>query len=155
MRKIIKNDWVVAAALFAMFGAAMVSPAQALSVSKNGPVECQVLQHSTVVINLTASGQEIAGVSGAKVHICSIDLVTSTALNIALVEGSGTVCATSPLGMAGGNTAASGWRFAANAIFIKGDGSQDIFTSTVNGNSVCLLSSGTGLFSGSIQYVIQ
>jgi hypothetical protein len=114
---------------------------------------CTRAPHLTATINVAASGTIITGVTGANTYICSIDFVTATAQNIALVEGTGTVCATGIAGMAGGTTAATGWNFAINALFIKGTGPAWVFRTQTKGDNVCLLLSSTGQTSGSIQYV--
>jgi hypothetical protein len=77
-------------------------------------------------INLTASGQVIAGTSAKKTYICSFDLVSATAQNIALVEGTGSTCATNIYGLVGGTTAATGWNLAANGGLTKGNGGGTI-----------------------------
>jgi hypothetical protein len=105
-------------------------------------------------INLTASGQIITGTSSKKTYICDFDLVTATAQNIALVEGTGTTCATGTAGMAGGTTAGTGWNFAANGGLTKGNGDAAVFSAdSANADNVCLLLSGTGQTSGSGHYV--
>src|SRR5215831_19354899 len=75
---------------------------------------CSINMRSVVPINLTASGQIAAGVANKYTYICSVHLVTATAQNIALVEGTGSTCGTSTAGMAGGATAATGWNLAVN-----------------------------------------
>ena len=117
---------------------------------------CQQQTRSTANISLTASGQIITGTSGKKTYICSLDVVTATAQNIALVEGTGTTCGTSTAGMAGGATAATGWNFSANGGIVKGDGRAWVFeASNATADNVCLLLSSTGQTSGSVQYVQQ
>lgn len=116
---------------------------------------CQVNARSSVNINLTASGQLITGTSGKQTYVCSMDIITASAQNIALVEGTGTVCATGIAGMAGGTTAATGWNFAANGGLVKGVGSNWVFKTATAADNVCLLLSGTGQTSGSVQYVQQ
>ena len=108
----------------------------------------------TANINLTASGQVITGTASKTTYICSIDIVTATAQNIALVEGTVTTCGTGTAGMAGGATAATGWNFAANGGLTKGAGVGSVYiASNATGDNVCLLLSSTGQTSGSIQYV--
>jgi hypothetical protein len=114
---------------------------------------------SGAAISLTASGQVITGTASKKTYICSIDLVSATAQNIALVEGTGTTCATNIFGLAGGTTAATGWNFAANGGLTKGSGSGTVYSPSADTNgtaaNVCLLLSGTGQTSGQITYVQQ
>ena len=114
---------------------------------------------SGAAINLTASGQVITGTASKKTWICSIDIVSATAQNIALVEGTGTTCATNIFGLAGGTTAATGWNLAANGGLTKGSGVGTVISPSADANAtaanVCLLLSGTGQTSGQITYVQQ
>lgn len=107
--------------------------------------------------SLTASGQIITGTAAQQVYICSINLVSATAQNIALVEGTGTTCATNIFGLAGGTTAATGWNLAANGGLTEGSGVATIINGSGDANklaaNVCLLLSSTGQTSGTIGYV--
>jgi hypothetical protein len=109
--------------------------------------------------SLTASGQVITGTSAKKTYVCSIDLVSATAQNIALVEGTGTVCATNIFGLAGGTSAATGWNLAANGGLVKGSGTGTVYSPSADSNAaaanVCILLSSTGQTSGQITYVQQ
>ncbi len=116
---------------------------------------CQQQARSTANINLTAGGQIITGTASKQTYICSAFLVTATAQNIALVEGTGTVCATGIAGMAGGTTAATGQNWAANGGFFGGNGRAWIFKTATAADNVCLLLSGSGQTSGSVTYVQQ
>lgn len=108
-------------------------------------------------INLTASGQVITGTASKKTYICSLDVVSATTQNIALVEGTGSVCATNIFGLAGSTTAATGWNLAANGGLTKGSGDGTVYSPSADTNAsaanVCLLLSGTGQTSGQITYV--
>lgn len=120
---------------------------------------CSLLTKQGAPINLTASGQVITGTSAKKTYICSIDIVSATAQNIALVEGTGTTCATNIFGLAGGTTAATGWNLAANGGVSKGSGSGTVYIGSGDANAtaanLCLLLSSTGQTSGEITYVQQ
>jgi hypothetical protein len=116
---------------------------------------CQANAGSQATISLTASGQVITGTSGKQTYICAIDIVTATAQNIALVEGTGTTCGSSTAGMAGGSTAATGWNFGANGGLVKGVGSNWVYKTATTADNVCLLLSSTGQTSGEIRYVQQ
>jgi hypothetical protein len=116
---------------------------------------CSINMRNVVPLNLTASAQLAAGISGKYTYICSVHLVTATAQNIALVEGTGTTCGTSTAGMAGGATAATGWNLAVNQTIALGNGANWILATATAGRNVCLLSSGSGQISGAIQYVQQ
>lgn len=121
---------------------------------KNGD-PCTLNMRVSVPINLTAGGKLISGKTGANTYICSLHLVSALAQNIALVEGTGTVCATGVAGMEGGSTAATGWNLAANQAVTLGMGSHWIVNTATATDDVCLLLSGAGQTSGSIQYVQQ
>lgn len=116
---------------------------------------CSMTAKQFAGISQTSSLQIIGGSIGKQIYICSLDLVTATAQNIALVEGTGSTCGTSTTGIAGGSTAATGWNFAANSGLVKGDGLGSVFKTGVVADSVCLLLSGSGQVSGSVQYVWQ
>ena len=80
------------------------------------------------VINTTGSLQIIAGTWAKKTYICAIDVVVSVAQNVALVEGTGTACATNIFGLAGGTTAATGWNFSANSGIARGAGNGTVYS---------------------------
>lgn len=103
-------------------------------------------------INQIAGTQLITGVTAKKTYICSINLVTATAQNIALVGGTGTTCATTPHAIAGGTTAATGWNLAANGGLTQGTGVGVIMQAATAADNVCLLQSGTGQVSGTISW---
>lgn len=105
--------------------------------------------------SVTTGTQLITGTSAKKIYICSIVLVTATAQNIAIVAGTGTVCATSTVGVFGGTTAATGWNLAANGGATVGSGVAAIGATTVNADNLCLLTSSTGQISGNLTSVVQ
>lgn len=107
---------------------------------------------TTTPINLTGSGRIITGVSAQKVRICALNLVSATAQNIALVEGTGSTCGTSTAGMAGGATAATGWNLAANGGLTYGNGLGTVYKTATNADDVCLLLSSSGQTSGSVTW---
>lgn len=116
---------------------------------------CSINLRVSVPINLAASGQLITGATAKQTYICAIEFVTGAAQNIALVEGTGSVCGTNTAGMAGGATAATGWNLAINqAVWLDTPNAWTIATATAADN-VCLLLSGVGQTSGFIQYVQQ
>jgi hypothetical protein len=106
-------------------------------------------------ISQTASAQLVTGTSAKKIYICSINLVTAAANNVAMVEGTGTVCATGIAGMAGGTTAATGWNFSANGGLTQGNGMGSIMAEATNADNLCLLQSAAVQLSGVIGYVVQ
>lgn len=142
---------------FKVDGSAVTQPSNITQIGGSAVVAdpCQGLVGTPQVINLTASGQLIAGTSAKQTYICAMDMVTGTAQNIALVEGTGSVCATGIAGIAGGTTAATGWNFTAGGGFVKGTGANWVFKTSTLADNVCLLLSGSGQTSGSIRYVQQ
>ncbi|MBZ5697114.1 MAG: hypothetical protein LAN18_01055 [Acidobacteriia bacterium] len=108
-------------------------------------------------ISLTANTQLVTGTSAKKIYICSFHIVTASAENVALVEGTGTVCGTGTAGVGGfgGSSAATGWNFAANGGIAMGNGDSSIGAEGTNANNVCLLVSGSGQKSGGFSYVVQ
>jgi D-arabinose 5-phosphate isomerase GutQ len=128
-----------------------------VSVSLVGNVQdpCQQGAGTSGNINLTASGQLITGASGKLTYICSMNMISATAQNIALVEGTGSTCGTGTAGMAGGTTAATGWNFGVNSGFVNGGGGFWVFKTATPGDNVCLLLSGSGQTSGSYRQVQQ
>jgi hypothetical protein len=106
-------------------------------------------------ISQTASAQLVTGTSAKKIYICSINLVTAGANNVAMVEGTGTVCATGIAGMAGGSTDATGWNFAANGGLTQGNGMGSVMAEATNADNLCLLQSAAVQLSGVIGYVVQ
>ena len=139
--------------LWATLSAPGVSAAPVYPPRNGDP--CALNLRVPVPISLTASGQVIAGVAGEYTYICHIAIVSATAQNIALVEGTGTTCGTSTAGMAGGATAATGWNFALETGIVEGAGNAWVLATATKGDNVCLLSSSTGQISGVIDYAQQ
>jgi hypothetical protein len=107
-----------------------------------------------VAINQTTGTQLITGTASNRTYVCHFNLVTATAQNIALVSGTGSVCATSTGPMYGGTTAATGWNFAANGGIVIGNGGGVTAKSDTDADNICLLQSASGQISGVIVYVV-
>jgi len=118
---------------------------------------CQINARSTALINLTASGQIIAGTSAKQTYVCYLQFALgATADNVALVEGNTTGnCGTGTTAMAGGATAATGWNLLANGSVTSGTISNWAFKTATLANNVCLLASSGAQISGTVQYVQQ
>jgi hypothetical protein len=108
-------------------------------------------------INQTANAQLAAGTASKKIYVCSIHVVVAAATNVALVEGTGTVCATGTSGVGGfgGATAATGWNFAANGGIVLGSGEAAVGAEVTAADNLCMFNSGSGQVSGGISYVVQ
>src|SRR5579862_7619691 len=108
-------------------------------------------------INQTGNTQIVAGTGSKKIYVCSIHVVTAAAANVAVVEGTGSVCATGTAGVSGfgGATAATGWNFAANGGIALGNGDSSLGAEANSGDNLCIFNSGSGQISGGISYVVQ
>jgi hypothetical protein len=117
---------------------------------------CSGQSKTAKLINLTGSAQLITGTAAKNTYICFLQFsLSSVADNIALVEGTGSVCATGTAGMAGGATAATGWNLLANGSVTSGDGGFWVFKTATTGDNVCLLASSAAQNSGMVTYVQQ
>jgi hypothetical protein len=114
---------------------------------------CQTVAKTSTPISQTASAQIIAGTSAKKTYFCSIFIISATAQNVNIVEGTGTVCATSIAGITGGTTAATGPNLAANSGWTLGNGGATVASGATNANNICLLQSGSGQLSGVVTWV--
>ncbi len=108
-------------------------------------------------ISQTGNTQIVAGTASKKIYVCSIHLVAAAATNVAVVEGTGTVCGTGAAGVSGfgGATAATGWNFAANGGIALGNGDSSLGAEGTSGDNLCIFNSGSGQVSGGISYVVQ
>ena len=119
------------------------------------PCKAQVKLY--VSISQTANTQLVAGTASKKIYVCSIHAVAAAAANVAVVEGTGSVCGTSAAGVSGfgGATAATGWNFAANGGIALGNGDSSLGAEGTSGDNLCVFNSGSGQVSGGISYVVQ
>jgi hypothetical protein len=108
-------------------------------------------------ISQTGNAQLVAGTVSKKIYVCSIHVLAAAATNVAVVEGSGSVCGTSSTGVSGfgGATAATGWNFAANGGIALGNGDSSVGAEGTSGDNLCIFNSGSGQVSGGISYVVQ
>jgi len=118
---------------------------------------CKAQIKSFVSVNQTGNAQLVAGTASKKIYICSIHVVVASATNVALVEGTGTVCGTGTAGVSGfgGATAATGWNFGANGGIVLGNGESSVGAEGTSADNLCLFNSGSGQVSGGISYVAQ
>ena len=116
---------------------------------------CAINMRVAVPVNLAASGQIITGATAKQTYICHLALLSATAQNVALVEGTGSTCGTNTAGMAGGATAATGWNFFLGEEMVEGTGQAWVLATATAADNVCLLSSSTGQISGVVDYVQQ
>jgi len=116
------------------------------------PIVCD--NYTPFSLASTTSLKLVSKSSSKQVYICSINIVSASANNVALIEGTKTTtdCDTSTAGMAGGTTAATGWNFAANGGLTHGTGIGMVFATATTNHDVCLLASGSGQVSGGITW---
>lgn len=133
-------------------------PANITQVQGAAPDPCFGTARSYFSISQTASAQIITGTSSKKIYICSLNVgPNADAENVALVEGTGTVCATNTIAVLGtpAATAANGWQIAANGGLATNGGGGSMAATSVNADNVCLLQSGSGRVAGGGSYVVQ
>lgn len=120
-----------------------------------------MFQAKTNVPISTASGTTalVAGVSAKKVYVCSLSLISPTAVSVSLSEGSGTTCGTSAqagvIGVATNGTAANGMPLAANGGLTLGNGGGTVAATATAANYLCLFQSGTAQLAGNLTFVQQ
>lgn len=114
---------------------------------------CQSVAKNYKPISLTANTQIITGTAAKQTYFCHIDLLAGAADNVAIIEGTGTTCATGPAGIFGGATAATGWNFAANGGIVAGDGQSAVGATATAADNVCVFVSGAAQLSGMIVWV--
>jgi hypothetical protein len=118
---------------------------------------CSGIAKTHIPINIaTATTTELtAALAGASNHyyVCSLDLVTAAANNVALADDDSDGCGSVTSGLAGGTTAATGWNFAANGGLTKGSGDSTVFKTGGTNRVLCLVTSAATQLSGSIQVV--
>lgn len=111
-------------------------------------------------ISQTTNTRLVIGTASKKFYLCHLFIAPlAAAANVALVEGTGTACATNTIafpGATGGSgTAATGANLAANSGFVLGDGSAAVGQSSVTADDTCLYNSGSGQISGGGDGVVQ
>jgi hypothetical protein len=131
---------------------ATADPALVVSVSPNslGCAGASIANTVSTPINVTTSTQIVSGAVGKQTYLCSINLIAGAPDNVALVEGSGTICGTGTAGIAGGTTAATGWNFAANGGLTLGNGVGMVARTATAADNVCLFVGSGAQVSGSI-----
>ncbi len=135
-------------------GSAVPSGATQIGGRGSDELVAPVVCDTWTPISLTVNTQIITGASGDHVYICSINLMAHAATNVAVVTGTGTICATGIAGVFGGSTAATGWPFAINGGIAMGNGMGVIGRTDGTGDNICILVSAANQISGNISYAI-
>ena len=112
---------------------------------------CATYPHTFTSVRLTTAGtsQVIVGTASKNTYFCQVNFPNQpAAVSVALVEGTGTNCATISRALFGGTTAATGAAISASEGFEVGDGSAAVMATTTAGDGACLVT--TGAVSGSL-----
>ena len=131
---------------------AATDPALVVSVSPNslGCAGASIANTISTPISVTTSTQIVSGAIGKQTYLCSINLIAGAPDSVALVEGTGTICGTGTVGIAGGTTADTGWNFAANGGLTLGNGFGMVARTAVAADNICLFVGSGAQVSGSI-----
>lgn len=118
---------------------------------------CTALAKTFIPINITTATTteltpSLAGAS-TNYYVCSLNLVTAAANNVALADDDTDNCASVTSGLAGGTTAGSGWNLAANGGLTFGNGAGSVFKTNGANRVLCLVTSAATQLSGSITVV--
>ena len=119
---------------------------------------CMYQAKSNVTVSQTASGTLITGTSGKKNYLCSLTIIASAAVNVSLVEYSGTCTGGTAFALLGSTTAANGLPLAANGGLAYGTGGNTVVSGagdTNSGYNVCLLQNGSGTVVAQATYISQ
>jgi hypothetical protein len=119
---------------------------------------CTFQLKTNQAFNTTTNLQLVAGVAAKKVYVCALSMIANAAVAVSIVEGSGSVCATSPAAVIGSSTAVAstnGLQLAANGGMTFGGGHATVASSNTSTNALCLLVSSAVLVSGNLTYVQQ
>jgi hypothetical protein len=114
---------------------------------------CKGAAKTFTVINQASSSATtlVAGTSSKKTYVCAISIwPLAAAVNISIVEGTGTNCSSISAGLFGGTTAANGGNFAINGGLTYGNGDSAIAVTTTAADNLCILDSSSGQVSGNI-----
>jgi hypothetical protein len=113
------------------------------------PIACT----QKIAISQTADTQLITGTSGQRVYFCAIFINANAAETWNLIEGTGSVCATSPTAIIGSTTEGSGVSSAAQGGVAMATGVPFMQTG-VDTNNVCLTQVGSSRITGFISYEV-
>lgn len=103
---------------------------------------------TTAAINTASSGNvEVVALNGSDlIYVCGIDVIADGALDVQLIYGTGTACATGETDMTGP------WGFAANGGLVKANAGHPQWIVPA-GNALCVELGGAVQLSGSVTYV--
>lgn len=116
---------------------------------------CQTVAKTTLAFSQADDAVLIAGTSAKKTYICSMKIIAGAAEIYNIIAGTGSVCGTNTVVLAGSSTQANGLSLAANGGDVYGGGGYYVLATTVNADDLCLTQSGTNRLAGTLTYVKQ
>jgi hypothetical protein len=131
-----------------------LSPAYVTSPPPPLQQSVPVCDHFVPINMATTSPVQLVTAQGQNyIYVCSIQLISAGANNVAMYEGTGAGCGTSNVaGMAGGTTTASGWNFAANGYIQFGSGTGAVAKTAFAANGICMVASAATQVSGVLSW---
>lgn len=119
----------------------MVGGKDAANLPRTMQIEHCSYPKSTVDIETTTGTgiQVVAGVAATKIYICELDITTSAAANVSLIEGSNSTCSATTAGvfLNPGVTAANGGLLQAGIT--RGGANSTVAQTATTANTVCVL----------------
>jgi hypothetical protein len=131
----------------------LLNPATNTAVVYNSD-PCQTGTKVFLPFQGTADAELITGTASNRTYICHIHLTVAGDMDVALISGTGSVCATSTGAIFGGTAAASGWQFVDSRGISIGDGGSAVGKTDTDADNVCIDVSAATQFSGVIVYVV-
>jgi hypothetical protein len=117
---------------------------------------CMFQAKTKVAFSTTSGSTQLVALSGStKIYVCAVHFISTSADSISFTEGTGTACATGATAVSGSTTAASGMDFPANGGMTEGGGVGTVMNTSVAGDELCLLQSGTTKIAGNLEVVQQ
>jgi hypothetical protein len=139
-------------------GQAAMAASVPVAIASNQSVAdpCMFQAKTKVAFSTTSGSTQLVALSGStKIYVCAIHFISTAADSISFTEGSGTACATGATAVSGSTTAASGMDFPANGGMTEGGGVGTVMATSVAGDELCLLQSGTTKVAGNLMVVQQ
>jgi len=119
------------------------------------PCQTQAHRYTTINISTAANTKIVTGTASKKTYVCHLFLFAAGTDNVGIVDGTGTNCATGPVGVIGGATAAAGINLAANQGWIDGNGAGAVAATATNADDLCLITSAAVQLSGVVVTAVQ
>lgn len=130
-------------------------PTGTTAVANPAADPCQTTANSTArgSIASATTTRIITPSASNKTYICSVDLLSFAANNVAVVEGTGGTCGSGTAGVIGGTTTGTGISFAAQGGLVKGGAGFFVWNTAGTNVDFCLITSTTGPLSYFVKYV--